>query len=97
MLGCNISNHCVNSSRSWIWRNRSGVGRNCEIVILSVPGDVRDLLCLRVEGKKGSIMTGCVWQRWIQSNKHKQVGGYGFAELWLVKKKGSSDAVGTEG
>ena len=63
-MGCNFSSNRADSSGPWIWRDRSGIGRNCQVLILSVPGDVRDLLCLRLERKKGSISSGCLIQLW---------------------------------
>ncbi len=54
-MGCNFSDNRADSSAAWIWRNRRGIGGNCQVLIFSVPGDVRDLLFLRLERKKGSI------------------------------------------
>ena len=47
-LGRNIFNNRHNSSSIRIWRDRRGVGGNCQIPILSVPGDVPYLRDLRV-------------------------------------------------
>ena len=68
MLGWarNFSNNRADSSGAWIWRHRSGIDRNCQVLVLSVPGDVRDLLCLRLERKKSSMISGRLdRQLWI--------------------------------
>ena len=54
MLGW-ASNNRVHRSGAWIWWNRRGIGRNCQVLILSVPGDVHNFLSLRLERKKSSI------------------------------------------
>ena len=52
MLGCcNFSNNCARGSGVWIWGNRGGLGGNCEGLVLSVPGDVRDFLYLGWRGR----------------------------------------------
>jgi hypothetical protein len=56
-LGSNFFNNCTGSSRIWIWRYRRGVGRNRQVPILSVPGDVRDLFYLRVERQRSPIIS----------------------------------------
>jgi hypothetical protein len=59
-LGRNFSNHRSYRSDIWIWRNRRGIGRNREVVILSVPGDVRDLFLPRLERKKSSMIPDAI-------------------------------------
>src|SRR5439155_16736408 len=78
-------------SGAWIWRDRSGgVGRNCEVLVLSVLGDVRDLLFPRLERKRGLIITGCLrvlrvkFTRWLlgrslRPNPHFEV-------TWRIRK-----------
>ena len=63
-MGGNISDNRADSSIAWIWWNRRGIGRNCQVLICSVFGDVRYLLFLRLERKKSSISNGCLIQSW---------------------------------
>jgi hypothetical protein len=55
-LGCNFSNNRSNRSSVWIWRNRRGISGNCQVSVLSLPSNVRDLLYLRPEGKRSSLI-----------------------------------------
>ena len=59
MLGWTVTflGHRTYRSGIWIWRNRRGIGRNREIIILSVPGDVRDLFFPRPERKRSSMIS----------------------------------------
>ncbi len=56
-LGCNVSYNRVDSSSIWIWRNCRGIGRNCEVVIRFVPGDMCGLFLSGLEGRKKSSIT----------------------------------------
>jgi len=38
-----ISDNRTDSSGIWLWRNRRGIGRNCEAAIRFVPGDMCNL------------------------------------------------------
>lgn len=59
-LGCNVSNHRAYRSGIWIWRNRRGIGRNREVIVLSVSGDVRDLFLPRLERKRSFVITAVI-------------------------------------
>jgi hypothetical protein len=56
-LGCDFSNNRGDSSSVWIRRNRRGIGGNCEVLVLSVPSDVRNLFLLRLERKRSSVIS----------------------------------------
>ena len=57
-LGRNILNNRHNSSGIGIWRDRRSGGGNCQVPILSVPGDVHYLCDLRVERQRSSLISG---------------------------------------
>lgn len=45
-LGCNLLSCGVNSGTVWIWRYRGGRGRDCQVPVLSLPGNVPNLFYL---------------------------------------------------
>ncbi len=55
-LGRNIFNNRYNCSGIRIWRDRRGVGGNCQVPILSVPGDVPYLRDLWVARQRSAII-----------------------------------------
>ena len=58
-LGRNILNNRHNSSRIGIWRDRRSGGGNCQVPILSVPGDVHNFLSVGPERKTSTITHRC--------------------------------------
>jgi hypothetical protein len=57
-LGCNVSNNCIDSSGTRVWWDRRGFSRDREDLVLYIPGDVRDILCFRLERQRSTIIEG---------------------------------------
>ena len=55
-LGRNIFNNRHNRSGIRVWRDSRGVGGNCQVPILSVPGDIPYLRDLRVARQRSAII-----------------------------------------
>lgn len=56
-LGCSFSHNRVDSSSLGVWRNRRGIGRNCEVAIRFVPCDVCDFFLSRPARRKKDSVT----------------------------------------
>jgi hypothetical protein len=68
-LGRNISNNRHHSSGIGIWRDRRGVGGNCQVPIPSIPGDVHYLCDFRMERQRSSLINGTARFDSVQTEK----------------------------
>ena len=68
-LGRNIFNNRHHSSGIGIWRDRRGVGGNCQVPIPSIPGDVHHLCDFRMERQRSSLINGAARFNSAQTEK----------------------------